>query len=739
MSVMRSSLRAAFRSFDGKVETITENITSDSNKVESSPKGKSDGDRSAARRNRLATVRNIGIMAHIDAGKTTTTERILYYTGRTYKMGEVDEGTTVMDWMDQERERGITITAAATTCPWKGHQINIIDTPGHVDFTAEVERSLRVLDGAVAIFCAVGGVEPQSETVWRQADHYGVPRIAYINKMDRSGADFFRVINMMKERLKAVPIPIQIPLGQGELFNGMIDLIGMRAVTFREDSLGVKWDEGDIPADMMEEANVWHERMLESVSDLDDTLMEKFLDGKQIEPEEIIKPLRAATIGCKVTPVLCGSSFRYKGVQRLLDAVVNFLPSPTDVKAVVGVHPRTEKEENREPDPDGALSALSFKIVTDPYMGRLTYIRVYSGRMRTGDIVMNALSGRKERIGRIVRMFANKREDISEVMTGDIAAVIGLRQSRTGDTLCDPKHPILLERMRFPEPVISVSVEPYTQQEQEKLAEALTKVADEDPTFRVKFDPESSQMLVSGMGELHLEVLIERIRREFGVKVHQGRPKVAYREAITVPALGEARFVRQTGGHGQYAHVKLEVAPGEPGSGYQFENRVVGGAIPKEFIEPTNQGVRQALDNGPLAGFPIVDVKVTLLDGSYHEGDSSEPAFKIAGSMAFKNALNKAQPVLREPLMKLEVITPEVYLGEVVGDLNSRRAQILGIDVRGDGQVISAEVPLATMFGYATQLRSLSQGRALFTMEFQRYQQVPQQVQDELLEKLRGY
>jgi len=684
-------------------------------------------------------VRNIGIMAHIDAGKTTTTERILYYTGKTYKMGEVHDGTAVMDWMDQERERGITITSAATTCPWKGHQINIIDTPGHVDFTAEVERSLRVLDGAVAIFCAVGGVEPQSETVWRQADRYHVPRIAYVNKMDRSGADFFRVIEMMKEQLKAIPIPVQIPLGQGELFNGMIDLIRMRSVTFREENLGVKWEEGDIPGDMVEEANVWRERMLESVSDFEDTLMEKFLEGKKIKPEEIIAALRQATVDCRVTPVICGSSFRYKGVQRLLDAVMNFLPSPFDVKAVVGIHPRTEKKEHREPDQDGPMAALAFKLVTDPYMGRLTYFRVYSGRMRTGDSVLNAVSGKKERIGRIVRMFANKREDITEVLAGDIAAVIGLRRTRTGDTLCDPKHPILLERMSFPEPVISISVEPYTQQEQEKFVSAMTKMADEDPTFRFGFDPESGQTLISGMGELHLEVSIERMRREFGVKVHQGRPRVAYREAITAAAQGEARFVRQTGGRGQFAHVKLEVTPGEPGSGYLFENCIVGGAIPREFIEPANQGIRQALDNGPLTGFPVVDIKVSLLDGSHHEVDSSEPAFRIAGSMAVQSALAKAAPVLREPLMRLEVVLPEVYLGDVVGDLNSRRAQIMGIDVRGNAQVVSAEVPLATMFGYATQLRSLSQGRALFTMEFLRYEQVPPQVQTELLGKLRGY
>lgn len=700
---------------------------------------KSNGEIEVIPKYSLSKVRNIGIMAHIDAGKTTTTERMLYYTGKTYKMGEVHEGTAVMDWMDQERERGITITSASTTCPWKGHQINIIDTPGHVDFTAEVERSLRVLDGAVAIFCGVGGVEPQSETVWRQASKYGVPNIAYVNKMDRAGANFFRAVKMMKERLGAVPIPVQIPLGQGELFNGMIDLIRMKAVTFVEDSLGVKWEEDEIPQDMIEDANQWHEKLLESVSDIDDSLMEKFLGGETIAPEEIIAALRRATIECKVTPLLCGSSFRYKGVQRLMDAIVNFLPSPLDVKATVGINPRNGREETREPDPKAPFSALAFKIVTDPYMGRLTYLRIYSGTIPSGGTVLNCNNNKKERINRIVRMFANKREELKQARAGDIVAVIGLRNTRTGESISDPKKPILFERMSFPVPVISVSVEPHAHQEQEKLIEALHKISDEDPTFMVKQDSETGQTLIAGMGELHLEVLVERIRREFGLKVTQGKPRVSYRETIIRPATGEGKFIRQSGGHGQYGHVVIEVEPSKRGSGYQFEDRIVGGTIPKEFIGPVNRGIRGALDSGPLAGFHVTDLKVTLINGSFHEVDSSEVAFKIAGSIALQDAIKKAEPILLEPLMRLEVTLPDVYLGDVVGDLNARRAKILGIVVRDDAQLISAEVPLATMFGYATQLRSLSQGRALFTMEFLRYEQIPPQKQADVLEKIRGY
>jgi elongation factor G len=654
-------------------------------------------------------------------------------------MGEVHEGTAVMDWMDQERERGITITAAATTCPWKQHQINIIDTPGHVDFTAEVERSLRVLDGAVAIFCGVGGVEPQSETVWLQANKYNVPRIAYVNKMDRSGADFYRVIEMIRERLKAVPIPIQIPIGQGELFNGMIDLIKMRAVTFIEDSLGVKWEELDIPADMIDEANYWHEKMLESVSDLDDSLMQKFLDNEVIEPDEIIAPLRRATIACKVTPVFCGSSFRYKGVQRLLDGIINFLPSPLDVKGVTGIHPVTEREELRESDPDQPLTALAFKIMTDPYMGRLTFLRVYSGRFLPGDTVLNSNTGKKERINRIVRMFSNKREELLEAKAGDIIAVIGLKKTRTGETLCDPKNPIMMERMSFPEPVISISVEPPSQQEHDKLFDALTKISDEDPTFVVNVDKESGQTLISGMGELHLEVLIERIKREFGVNVNQGKPRVSYRETISSNARGEGKFIRQSGGHGQYGHVIIEVEPTERGTGFQFENCITGGDIPSEFIQPVSNGIKGALDNGPLAGYILTDLKVRLIGGSYHDVDSSDVAFRIAGSMALQDAAKKAHPELLEPIMRLEAIMPDIYLGDVVGDLNSRRAKIQSINVRNEAQIVAAEVPLSTMFGYATQLRSLTQGRALFTMEFLRHEVTPKQIQDEILHKFRGY
>ncbi len=684
----------------------------------------------------LSLIRNIGIMAHIDAGKTTTTERILYYTGRIYKMGEVHEGSAVMDWMDQERERGITITSASTTCPWRGYQINIIDTPGHVDFTAEVERSLRVLDGAIAIFCGVGGVEPQSETVWRQANKYSVPRIAYVNKMDRAGADYYRVIKMISERLGAIPIPIQIPIGQGELFNGMIDLVKMTAVTYNESSLGIDWEENDIPKDLLGEARLWREKMLEAISEFDDTLMEKFLEDKPIETNEIISALRKATITCKGVPVLCGSSFRNKGVQRLLDAVVDFLPSPLDMRPIEGHNPITEKAEKRYADLNAPFSALAFKIMTDPYMGRLTYFRVYSGSIATGDVVLNSTIGKRERLNRLVRMFANKREDIDEVGAGDIVAALGLRETRTGDTLCDQRHPILLEKMSFPEPVISISVEPATQAEQDRLVEVLSKLADEDPTFKVSYDQESGQTLISGMGELHLEVLIERMRREFGVKVHQGRPSVSYRETITQPAEGEGRYIRQTGGKGQYGHIKLLIEPGAPGSGYQFESKITGGIIPKEYIEPTNRGCKEALESGPLAGYPVIDIKVTLIDGSYHEVDSSEMAFKIAGSMGIQDALKRAAPILLEPYARLEVVTPMVYIGDIVGDLNSRRARIMGIDVRSDAQIVSAEVPIATMFGYATSLRNLTQGRALFTMEFLRYEPVPPQVQDEILEKL---
>lgn len=684
-------------------------------------------------------MRNIGITAHIDAGKTTTTERILYYTGKTYKMGEVHEGTAVMDWMDQERERGITITSANTTCPWKGFNINIIDTPGHVDFTAEVERSLRVLDGAVAIFCAVGGVEPQSETVWRQADKYHVPRLAYVNKMDRSGADFTRVLDMMRDRLHATPVPVQIPIGQGELFNGMVDLIRMKAVNFIEKSLGVKWEEGEIPDDLIDEARYWHEKLLESVSDIDDSLMEKFLNGTEINEEEIIRALRKATIDCRITPVLCGSSFKYKGIQRLLDSIINFLPSPLEIPPIKGINPNSENEEVRSSDPEVPFSALAFKIATDPYMGKLTYLRVYSGSLSCNDHVINSNNGKKERVNRILRMFANKRQDMDIVYAGDIVAVIGLRHTHTGETLCDPKHAITFERMVFPDPVISISVEASNQAEQEKMIDALVKLAQEDPTFQFNYDIESGQNLISGMGELHLEVLVERMKREFGVIVRQGKPLVAYRETITATAVGEKKFVKQHGGRGQYGHVVLEIEPGKKGSGLQFEDRTVGGCIPKEFIKPTQKGIQDALETGILAGYSVIDIKVTLIDGSAHDVDSSELAFKIAGSMAVQNAYTKASPVLLEPLMKLEVVLPDIYMGDVVGNLNGRRAKITSMDVRDDAQIIKADVPLAEMFGYATQLRSLTQGRAIFNMEFSKYNQVPDDIQKEILIRLRGY
>jgi len=687
----------------------------------------------------LSRVRNIGIMAHIDAGKTTTTERILYYTGKTYKMGEVHEGTAVMDWMPQEQERGITITSAATTCPWKGHSINIIDTPGHVDFTAEVERSLRVLDGAVAIFCAVGGVEPQSETVWRQANKYKVPRLAFINKMDRAGADFYRVIEMMKDRLNAVPIPIQIPIGQGELFNGMIDLIKMKAVTFREEGVGVTWDEGDIPLDMQNSAAKWREKLLESISDFDDSLMEKFLEGEEIREEEVTAALRQATLEGRITPALCGSSFRYKGVQRLLDAILNYLPSPLDVSAIKGIDPFKEIEVFRQPDKNEPFAALAFKIVTDPYMGRLTYIRVYAGSLESGSFVLNTASQKRERVNRILRMFANKREDLDRVEAGDIVAVIGLRKTRTGDSLCDPKHPILFEKITFPTPVISVAVEAANQAEEEKLSNALVKLAEEDPTFQIKYDKESGQTLISGMGELHLEILVDRMRREFNVSVSQGKPHVAYRETITKKAVADKKFVRQSGGRGQYGHVVIEVEPTERGTGYQFIDKIVGGVIPREFIQPVNRGIIEALDNGILCGYPVVDIKVTLVDGSYHDVDSSEIAFKIAGSMAVQEALKVGKAVLLEPKMNFEVVLPAVYMGDVIGDLNSRRAHISSIEARSDAQVVVGTVPLAQMFGYATRLRSLTQGRALFTLEFSRYERIPAQIHEEILQEIRGF
>ena len=685
----------------------------------------------------LEKTRNIGIMAHIDAGKTTTTERILFYTGRVHRMGEVDEGSATMDWMIQEQERGITITSAATTCFWRDHRINIIDTPGHVDFTVEVERSLRVLDGAVAIFCARNGVEPQSETVWRQADRYGVPRIAYVNKMDAIGADFMNVVRMIESRLGMRAVPIQLPIGAEESFRGVVDLVDMKAITYLDD-LGTQSEHGEIPADLLDLAGQKHEELVEVCADLDDALMEKYLEGEEISPEEIRRALRAGTLGTKIVPVLCGASYRNKGVQPLLDAVVDYLPSPLDIPPVKGINPDTGLEEERKASDDEPLSALAFKIMVDPYVGKLTYFRVYSGVLSAGSYVYNATRGRKERIGRIVFMHANRREDVQEVRTGDIAAAVGLKDTTTGDTLVSEGHPIVLEPMRFPEPVISVAVEPATKADQDKLALALAKLAEEDPTFKTRTDPETGQTLISGMGELHLEIILDRLLREFKVEVASGRPQVAYKETITIPVRAEGRYVRQTGGRGQYGHVWLEVEPLPRGAGFEFVNEVVGGAVPREFVPAVEAGVREAMESGAIAGYPVVDCRVRLVDGSYHEVDSSEIAFKIAGSMAFKSALEKGKPVLLEPIMSLEVVVPEEYMGEVLGDLNARRGQIVGMEARSGVQVIRGTAPLAEIFGYATDLRSMTQGRGTYTMQFSRYDEVPSNVKDEILARMYG-
>jgi elongation factor G len=687
----------------------------------------------------LEKTRNIGIMAHIDAGKTTTTERILYYTGRIHRMGEVHEGSATMDFLPQERERGITITSAATTCFWGGHRINIIDTPGHVDFTVEVERSLRVLDGAIALFCAVGGVEPQSETVWRQANKYRVPRIAFVNKMDRVGADFFNVVNMIRERLGANPVPIQLPMGQGELFTGIIDLIKMKAVVYKEETLGATWEEFDIPKELVDMAVEYRTKMLESVSEFDDTLLVKYLDGEEISEDEIKSAIRKATLEFKIVPVLCGSAFKNKGIQRLLDAVVDYLPSPLDINngQVIGHHPFKDDKVVRQVSDDEKFTALAFKIMTDPYVGKLTFIRVYSGTLKSGSYVYNSTQGKKERVGRILRMHANHREDVEEAYAGDIVALVGLRNTKTGDTLCSEDDPILLERMEFPEPVISVAIEPKTKADQDKLGEALSKLMDEDPTFRVTVDEETGQTLISGMGELHLEIIVDRLRREFRVEANIGKPQVAYKETIRKKARAEGKFIRQTGGRGQYGHVWIEIEPNR-GKGYEFIDAIVGGVIPKEFIPAVDQGIREAMQNGIVAGYPVVDVKVTLFDGSYHEVDSSDLAFKIAASIAFKEAAKQAEPVLLEPIMEVEVLTPDEYLGDVIGDLNSRRGRIEGINMRKDGQVVKALVPLAEMFGYATRLRSITQGRAIYTMQFHHYEEVPQQIADMIIEKVKG-
>lgn len=686
----------------------------------------------------LEKTRNIGIMAHIDAGKTTTTERILYYTGVTYKIGEVHEGTAVMDWMPQEQERGITITAAATSCQWKGHKINIIDTPGHVDFTIEVERSLRVLDGAIAVFDASAGVEPQSETVWRQAEKYRVPRIAFMNKMDKLGADFYMAVDSMIEKLGANPVPVQIPIGKEDTFRGPIDLVEMKAYYFDDETLGAKFVEDEIPQEYIEEAKKYREKMIEALCDIDDSLMEKYLAGEDISADEIRAALRKGTVELKITPVLCGSAFKNKGVQMLLDAIVYYLPSPLDIPPVKGINPVDGTELERKPDDKEPLTALAFKIMADPYMGSLTYVRVYSGVLSSGSYIYNSTRNIKERVARIFRMHANHREEIKEICAGDIAAVVGLKNTLTGDTICDEASPILLEAIEFPEPVISVAIEPKTKADQEKLSLSLQKISQEDPSFRVSFNEETGQTIISGMGELHLEIIVDRLTREFKVGANVGKPQVAYKETIKMPAKAEGKFIRQTGGRGQYGHVWIEIEPMERGKGFEFVNKIVGGIIPKEYIPAVEKGIIEAMEGGVLAGYPVVDVRVTLFDGSYHEVDSSEMAFKIAGSMAFKEACKKAELVLLEPIMDVEVVTPEDYMGEVIGDLNSRRGRVQSMEKRGKAQVIRAMVPLSEMFGYATDLRSKTQGRGTYTMQFSHYDEVPRNLTEQIIAKIKG-
>nr|VFJ43376.1 MAG: translation elongation factor 2 (EF-2/EF-G) [Candidatus Kentron sp. DK] len=682
-------------------------------------------------------------MAHIDAGKTTTTERVLYYTGISHKIGEVHDGAAVMDWMVQEQERGITITSAATTCFWQGmdgqykeHRINIIDTPGHVDFTIEVERSLRVLDGACAVFCAVGGVEPQSETVWRQANKYKVPRLVFVNKMDRPGADFLRVVRQARERLGARAVPIQLPIGAQDSFEGVIDLIKMKAIRWDEDALGIRYQEMDIPSDLREESEHWHSEMIEAAAEANDELMDKYLEEGTLSVEEIRRGLRERTLRSEIFPALCGSAFKNKGVQSLLDSVVDYLPSPVDVPPVVGISDEKSEIEVERPASDAApFSALAFKIATDPFVGSLTFFRVYSGQLRSGDEIYNPVRQRKERIGRILQMHANSREELKEVHAGDIAAAVGLKDITTGDTLSDPRHIILLERMEFPEPVIAVAVEPQTKSDQERLGVALRKLAHEDPSFRVSTDEDSGQTIIKGMGELHLEIIVDRLRREFNVQANVGKPQVAYRETIRKAVEQEGRFIRQTGGRGQYGHVWLRIEPGEPASGYEFQDAIVGGVIPKEYIPAVNHGVREQMENGVLAGYPVVDLRVTLYDGSYHDVDSSEIAFKMAGSHAFRDGMRKAAPVLLEPIMKVEVVCPQEYVGEVMGDLNRRRGAVQGMEESPSGTIIRSEVPLGEMFGYATDVRSATQGRATFAMEFVKYKEVPSSVADVIVKK----
>jgi len=691
-----------------------------------------------ARKTPLERVRNIGIMAHIDAGKTTTTERILYYTGVTHKIGEVHDGAATMDWMEQEQERGITITSAATTCIWNNHQINIIDTPGHVDFTIEVERSLRVLDGAVGVFCAVGGVEPQSETVWRQADKYNVPRIAFVNKMDRTGAEFFRVVDEITERLGHHAVPVNLPIGAEENFKGVVDLVRMKAVVWKDEAMGAEYSIEDIPADLVDQAAEYREKLLDSVLVHNDDLMEAYLEGAEINETALKDCIRKAVINIDMIPVLCGSAFKNKGVQTLLDAVVDFMPAPVDVPAIKGHKVDSEDEDSRPSSDDAPFAALAFKVMTDPYVGTLTFFRVYSGVLEAGSYIINSTKDKKERIGRILQMHSNDRKEIKEVRSGDIAAAVGLKNTTTGDTLCDDSAPIILERMEFPDPVISVAIEPKTKADQEKMGIALSKLAAEDPSFRVHTDEETGQTIISGMGELHLEIIVDRMQREFAVDANVGKPQVAYRETIRTTVKAEGKFIRQSGGRGQYGHVWLELEPREPGAGFEFVDKIVGGAVPREYIPAVGKGIVEAMSNGVLAGYPMVDIKAILYDGSYHDVDSSEMAFKIAGSMGFKAGCAKAKPVLLEPIMKVEVVTPEDYMGDIVGDLNRRRGRVQGMNDRSGAKVIDAEVPLSEMFGYATHVRSMSQGRANYTMQFEHYEEVPNNITKEIIASVKG-